>query len=147
MRAGKEKFSIEERRTPLRGRKKIKHNFLRPGKYLAFSKNTSTTPINSRLNVVLPPPTPFELDRNGLSALPRVPVTRALSSYKSFFRHASFLKDRRRAASSLLEIGHLFFSSPAFLHFLILLLLLISANVYPNPGAVSPCLVCAGNVT
>ena len=56
--------------------------------------------------------------------------------------------DRRRAARNLFEIG-LFslFSCLSLARFLILLLVLVSGNVYPNPCPVFPCLVCAGNVT
>ena len=63
------------------------------------------------------------------------------------------LNDRRRAAHSFLKNGRLFslflFSCPtlALLRLLILLLLLMSGNVHPNPGPISPCSVCAGNVT
>ena len=41
------------------------------------------------------------------------------------------------------------FSCPplALIHLLILLLLLMSGNVYPNPGPIFPCSVCAGNVS
>ena len=63
------------------------------------------------------------------------------------------LNDRRRAAHSFFKIGRLFplflFSCPslALLDLLILLLLLMSGNVHPNPGPVLSCSVCAGNVT
>ena len=63
------------------------------------------------------------------------------------------LNDRRRAAHSIFKIGRLFslflLSCPtlALLRLLILLLLLMSGNVYPNPGAIFPCSVCTGNVT
>ena len=63
------------------------------------------------------------------------------------------LNDRRRAAHSFFKIGRLFslflFSCPylALLRPLILLLLLMSGNFYPNPGPIFPCSVCAGNVT
>ena len=40
-----------------------------------------------------------------------------------------------------------FLSSLASLRLLILLLLFISGNIYPNPGLIFPCSVCAGNVT
>ena len=60
---------------------------------------------------------------------------------------------RRRAAHSIYKIGCLFSLFPlscptlALLRLLILLLLLMSGNVYPNPGPIFPCFVCAGNVT
>ena len=63
------------------------------------------------------------------------------------------LNDRRRAAHSIFKIGRLFslslLSCPtlALLRLLILLLLLMSGNVHPNPGLIFPCSVCAGNVT
>ena len=63
------------------------------------------------------------------------------------------LNDRRRAAHSIFKIRRLFslflFSCPtlALLRLLILLLLLMSGNVHPNPGPIFPCSVCAGNVT
>ena len=63
------------------------------------------------------------------------------------------LNDRRRAAYSIYKIGRLFSLFPlscptlALLRLLILLLLLMSGNVYPNPGPIFPCSVCAGNVT
>ena len=63
------------------------------------------------------------------------------------------LNDRRRAAHNFLKIGRLFSFSLFFypslgrLRLLILLLLLMSDNVHPNPGPVFPCSVCGGNVT
>ena len=61
------------------------------------------------------------------------------------------LNDRRRAAHSFFKIGRLFslFSclSLARCRLLILLLLLMSNNVHPNPGPIFPRSVCAGNVT
>ena len=62
---------------------------------------------------------------------------------QTIFSPCSPLNDRRRVARSLFKIG---LSSPAFL-LLILLLLLTSGNVHPNPCPVFPCSVCAGNVT
>ena len=79
-----------------------------------------SAPINSRLNVVVRSPTP--------------------------------LNDRSRAAHSFFKIGRLFslflfsFPSLTFLRLLILLFLLMSGNVYPNPGPIFPWSVCAGNV-
>ena len=63
------------------------------------------------------------------------------------------LNDRRWAAHSIYKIGRLFSLFPlscptlALLRLLILLLLLMSGNVHPNPGSIFPCSVCAGNVT
>ena len=63
------------------------------------------------------------------------------------------LNDGRRATHSIYKIGRLFslflFSCPtlALLRLLILLLLLMSGNAHPNPGAIFPCFVCTGNVT
>ena len=62
------------------------------------------------------------------------------------------LNDRRRAAHSIFKIGCLFSLFPlscltlALLRLLILLLLM-SSNVHPNPGPIFPCSVCTGNVT
>ena len=58
------------------------------------------------------------------------------------------LNDRRRAAHSIFKIGRLFSLSLLFcptlalLRLLILLLLLMSGNVHPNPGPIFPCSVC-----
>ena len=62
------------------------------------------------------------------------------------------LNDRRRAAHSIYKIGRLFplfpVSCPTLaLLRLLILLLLMSGNVHPNPGPIFPCSVCAGNVT
>ena len=107
-------------------------------------------PINSCLNVVVQSPTPFGLGRNGCwpsrgSQLPwELPF---------IFSLCCPLNDRRRAAHSIYKIGCLFslflFSCPtlALLRLLILLLLLMSGNVHPNPGPIFPWSVCTGNVT
>ena len=64
------------------------------------------------------------------------------------------LNDRRRAAHNIFKIDRLFsllfhFSCPslALIRLLILFLLLLSGNVYPNPGPIFPCSECAGNMT
>ena len=63
------------------------------------------------------------------------------------------LNDRRRAAHSFFKIGRLLSLFPfsclsfALFRLLILLLLLMSSNVHPNPGSIFSCSVCAGNVT
>ena len=109
----------------------------------------TSAPINSRLNVVRSP-TPFRLGRNGCWPSRGSQLPRALPF---IFSLCCPLNDRRRAAHSFFKIGRLFslflFSCPslAFLRPLILLLLLMSGNVHPNPGPIFPCSVCTGNVT
>ena len=89
-------------------------------------------------------PTPFGLGRSGCwpsrgSQLPRaLPFTLSLCCP---------LNDRRRAAHSSLKSVAYFFFSPARLRLLILLFLLMSGNVRPNPGPIFSCSLCAGNVT
>ena len=74
---------------------------------------------------------------------------RVIPSNKPFFSPCC-VNDRRRAAHSFFKIGCL--SSPfsclslAGFCLLILLLLLMSGNVQPNPGPIFLCSVCAGNV-
>ena len=100
--------------------------------------------------MVVRSPAPFGLNQNGCwpsrgSQLPQV--------LPFIFLLCCPLNDRRRAAHSIYKIGRLFslflFSSPTLvlLRFLILLLLLMSGNVHPNPGSIFPSSVCAGNVT
>ena len=85
-----------------------------------------------------------------LLAFPRVPVT---PDTPLQFLLCCPLNKHRRAAHSIYKIGHLFslflFSCPtlALLHLLILLLLLMSGNIHPNPGPIFPCSVCTGNAT
>ena len=106
--------------------------------------------INSRLNVVVRSPIPFGLGRNGCWISRGSQLPRALPF---IFSLCCPLNDRRRAAHSFFKIGRLFsvslFScfSLARLRLLILLLLLMSGNVHPNPSLIFPCSVCAGNVT
>ena len=96
-------------------------------------------------------PDPVWVGSKWLLAFPRVPVTPGTPLH--FFAMLT-LNDRRRAAHSIYKIGRLFslflFSCPtlAFLRLLILLLLLLmSGNVYPNSGPIFPFSVCAGNMT
>ena len=95
-------------------------------------------------------PGPVWVGSKWLLTFLRVPVTPGTPLY--FFAMLP-LNDRRRAAPSFLKIGCLFalfpFSCPslALFRLLILLLFLISVNVYPNPGPIFSCSVCAGNVT
>ena len=107
----------------------------------------SAAPINSRLNVVVRSPTTFGLSRNGCWPSRGSQLPQALSF---IFSPCFPLNDRRRAAHSFFKISRLsslFCPSLARLRLLILLLLLMSGNVHPNPGPIYPCSVCAGNVT
>ena len=98
-----------------------------------------TAPINSNLNVVVRSPTSSGLEQNGCWPSQGSQLPQAFPSYKPF------LNECKRTAHSLLKSVARLLSSKASL--LILLLLLMSANIYPNPGSVFPCSVCAGNVT
>ena len=92
----------------------------------------------------------YGLGRNGSWPSPGSQLPQALPF---IFLLCCPLNDRRRTAHSSFKIGCLFslflFSSPSLAHFrlLILLLLLMSGNVDPNPGPIFPCSMCAGNVT
>ena len=80
--------------------------------------------------------------------LPEGPSYPGHSPYTSHFFPWSPLNDCRRVARSLFKIGlSSVYSCLSLARLLILLLLLMSDNVYPNPCSVFPCLVCAGNVT
>ena len=93
-------------------------------------------------------PRPVWVGSKWLLAFPRVPVTSGTPLTQTIFSPCSPLNDRRRVARSLLKIGLSSLYSCLFLdRLLILLLLLMSGNVYPNPCPVFPYLVCAGNVT
>ena len=67
----------------------------------------------------------------------------------SFFRFAApwTTAEGQHTASSKSVACFLFIFSPALLRLLILLLLLMSGNVHPNPAPIFPCSVCAENVT
>ena len=105
-------------------------------------------PINSRLNVVVRSPTPFGLGRNGCWPSQGSQLPRALPY---IYSPCCPLNERRRTAHSIFKIGRLFslfpLSCPTLaLLCLLILLLLMSGNVHPNPGPIFPCSVCAGNV-
>ena len=81
-------------------------------------------------------------------AFPRVPVTPGTPLTQTIFSPYSPLNDRRRVARSLFKIGlSSLYSCLSLARLLILLLVLISGNVHPNPCLVFPCSMCAGNVT
>ena len=111
--------------------------------------NASSSPINSRLNVMVRSPTLFELGRNsywpprGLQLPPCTPLTQTI------FLLCYTMNKRRKIPRSLFEIGRLLFLFSCFFlaRLLILLLFLLSRNVYSNPGTIFSCLVFAGNVT
>ena len=99
-----------------------------------FQHLRKTTPINSRLKVVVRSPTPFGLGRNGCwpsrgSQLPR--------AFLSIFSSCCPLNNCKRAAHSFLKIGRLCSLAR---------LLLMSGNVHPNPVSIFTCSVCAENV-
>ena len=80
--------------------------------------------------------------------LPEGPSFPGHSPHTNHFLPSSPLNYRRRVARSLYKIGLFFlFSFLSLARLLILLLLLMSSNVHPNPCAVFPYSVCAGNVT
>ena len=80
-------------------------------------------------------------------AFPRVPVTPGIPLTQTIFSPCSLLNDRRRVARSLFKISLSSLFSGLSLARLLILLLLMSGNVHPNPCPVFPCSVCAGNVT
>ena len=97
-------------------------------------------PINSCLNGVVWSPT-VGLDRNGCWPSRGSQLPRALPSHKHFLLCCT-MNDCRRAARGSLKSVACLFSSPTFLLPVILLHLLMSGNVYPNPGPVIPCSAC-----
>ena len=81
--------------------------------------------------------------------LPENPSFPGHSPYTKYFLPCCFLNDRRRAPRSLSKIDRLFslFSCLSHARLLILILLLMSGNVHPNPGPIFPHSVNAANVT
>ena len=143
-------FELEEQSYIQKWKSKLAMRFNSTILRAASWPKLESAPINSRLNVVVRFPAPFGLGQNGCwscrgSHLPRV--------LPFIFSLCCPLNDRRRAAHSFFKIGRLFFSfsfllpSLALLRLHILLLLLMSGNVHPNPGSIFPCSVCTGNVT
>ena len=110
---------------------------------IGLSDERRTVPINSRLNVVVRSPTPFGLGRNGCWPSQGSQLSRA---FPFIFLLCCPLNDHRSAAHSFFKIGRLFslflFSCTplAPLCLLILLLLLMSGKVHPNPGPMFPLL-------
>ena len=93
-------------------------------------------------------PRPVWVGLKWLLTFPRVPVTLGTPLTQTIFSPCSPLNNRRRVARSLFKIGlSSLYSCLSLDCLLILLLLLMSGNVYPNPCSVFSCLVCAGNVT
>ena len=93
-------------------------------------------------------PNPIWVGLKLLLVFPRVQVTPDTPLIQTIFSPCSLLNNHRRVARSLCKIGLYFlFSFLSLAHLLILLLLLISGNVHPNPCPVFPSSVCAGNVT
>ena len=105
-----------------------------------------SAPINSRLNVVVQSPIQFRFGRNGCWLSRGSQLPQALPSLKLFFAVLP-LNDRRRAAHSFFEIGRVSSFCLSLARLRLLILLLMSGNVHPNPDPVIPCSVCAGNVS
>ena len=80
--------------------------------------------------------------------LPEGPSYPGHSPHTNHFFVVQPLNNRRRVARSFFKIGQSsLFSCLSLARLFILLLLLISGNIHPNPCSVFPCSVCAGNVT
>ena len=86
------------------------------------------------------------LCKQWLLAFPMVPVTSDTPLTQTIFSPCYPLNDRKRAARSFYKIGRLYSLFCLSLARL-LILLLKSGNVHPNPCSVFPCSVCAENVT
>ena len=92
-------------------------------------------------------PTSFGLGQNSCWSSRGSQLPRAAPHTNHFFA-VQPLNDRRRVALSLFKIGlSSLFCCLCLARLLILLLLLMSGNVHPNPCPVVPCLVCAENAT
>ena len=92
-------------------------------------------------------PDPVWVGFKWLLVFPRVPVTPGTPLTQSISSPCCPLNDRR-VPRSLFKIGlSSLFSYLSLACLLILLLLLMSGNIHPNPCPVFPCSVCAGNMT
>ena len=89
-------------------------------------------------------PQPVWVGSKWLLVFPRVPATPCTPPTRTIFSPCCPLNDRRRASS--LNRSPVF-SCLSSARPLILLLVLMSGNVHPSSGSISPCSVCAGNVT
>ena len=89
-------------------------------------------------------PDPIWVGSKGLLALPRVPDTPKTLLAQTIFLQCCPRTTTGQHAACLKSVACLL-SSPACL--CLLILLLISRNVHPNPGPVFPCSVYAENVT
>ena len=93
-------------------------------------------------------PNPVWVGLKWLLAFPRLSVTPGTSLTQTIFSPCSPLNDRRRVTHSLFKIGlSSLYSCLSLARLLILLLLLMSGNVHPNPCPIIFCSGCAGNVT
>ena len=95
-------------------------------------------------------PDPVWVGSKWLLAFPKVPVTPGTPLH--FFAMLPLERPQKGSTQHLQNRSPVFplpFSCPtlALFRLLILLLLLMSGNVHPNPGPILPCSVCAGNVT
>ena len=79
--------------------------------------------------------------------LPEGPSYPGHSPHTNYFLLCSSLNDCRRVARSLFKIGLSSLFSYLSLAYLLIILLLLSGSVHPNPCPVFPCSLCAGNVT
>ena len=94
-------------------------------------------------------PDPVWVGSKWLLAFPKVPVTSGTPLH--FFAMLPPERPQKGSTQHLQNRSPVFafsfllpYSCPSW--FLILLLLLMSGNVHPNPGPIFPCSVCAGNV-